>query len=228
MNMKLCLSWYFGNEFTRRLVLHFLWINFQNIKRIYLLTMPTLAPSDDNISAIAFPRPVPPPVMKAILPSKLPAGNIAVVLAGKKEARFSAAMHGVALNGLEHTCRKGSRALVIMPHTQQSSWGVYWFHSIHLSVRPASSVSSVASTVLVGSISYSYILSSIFRRCAACKASCKFWQFFKICNFDFVLFWLGIWCESLVWVIMDRREISQNVGVLVVLVSLAFTVASLN
>ena len=33
----------------------------------------------------------------------------------------------------------------------------------------------------------------------------KFWQFFKICNFDFVLFWLGIWCESLVWVIMGRR-----------------------
>ena len=26
----------------------------------------------------------------------------------------------------------------------------------------------------------------------------NFWQFFKICNFDFVLFWLGIWCESLV------------------------------
>ena len=33
----------------------------------------------------------------------------------------------------------------------------------------------------------------------------KFWQFFKICNFDFVLFWLGIWCESLVWVIIGRR-----------------------
>ena len=23
-----------------------------------------------------------------------------------------------------------------------------------------------------------------------------------MCNFDFVLFWLGIWCESLVWVII--------------------------
>ena len=29
----------------------------------------------------------------------------------------------------------------------------------------------------------------------------NFWQFLKICNFDLVLFWLGIWCESLVWVI---------------------------
>ena len=41
----------------------------------------------------------------------------------------------------------------------------------------------------------------------------KFWQFFKICNFDFVLFWLGIWC-----VIMGQRGVSQNAGVLVVLV----------
>ena len=33
----------------------------------------------------------------------------------------------------------------------------------------------------------------------------NFWQFFKTCNFDFVLFWLGIWCESWVRVIMGRR-----------------------
>ena len=45
----------------------------------------------------------------------------------------------------------------------------------------------------------------------------NFWQFFKIC--DFVLFWLGIWCESLVWVIMGRRGLSQNAGILVVLVN---------
>ena len=47
----------------------------------------------------------------------------------------------------------------------------------------------------------------------------KFWQFFKICNFDFVLFWLRIWCESLVWVIMGRRGVSQNAGVLVMMTS---------
>ena len=46
----------------------------------------------------------------------------------------------------------------------------------------------------------------------------QFWAFFWICNFDFVLFWLGIWCESLVWLIMGRRGVSQNAGVLVVLV----------
>ena len=27
----------------------------------------------------------------------------------------------------------------------------------------------------------------------------KFWQIFKICNFDFVIFWLGIQYDSMVW-----------------------------
>ena len=55
-------------------------------------------------------------------------------------------------------------------------------------------------------------------KCLAKFQNLKFWQFFKIRNFDFVLFWLGIWCESLVWVIMGWRGVSQNAGVLVVLV----------
>ena len=46
-----------------------------------------------------------------------------------------------------------------------------------------------------------------------------FGNFFKICNFDFVLFWLGIWRESLVWVGNHGAVgVSQNAGVLVVLV----------
>ena len=73
-------------------------------------------------------------------------------------------------------------------------------------------VRPVAHTVLIGSISYLYIFSSKFRRCVECKVSCKilqnFWQFFKICNF--VMFWLVIWCQSLVWVIMGRRGISER------------------
>ena len=83
--------------------------------------------------------------------------------------------------------------------------------SICPSIRPTSRVRSVVPTVLVGSISYLYILSSNFRRCDACKVACKILKlkflavfFFQICNFDFVLFWLGIWCESLVWVIMGQ------------------------
>ena len=46
----------------------------------------------------------------------------------------------------------------------------------------------------------------------------NFWQFSKICYFDFVLFWHGIWYESVVWVIMEWWGVSQNAGVLVVLV----------
>ena len=51
--------------------------------------------------------------------------------------------------------------------------GVYWFQS----VRPASRVRSVAPTVLVGSISYLYILSISFRRCVTCKVSSKIQNF---------------------------------------------------
>ena len=77
---------------------------------------------------------------------------------------------------------------IIIPLAQQSCWGVYWFHSVRPSdVRPASRVRSVVPTVLVGCISYLYILSSNFRRCVAGNVSCKikrfeFWQFF----FEFV------------------------------------------
>ena len=93
----------------------------------------------------------------------------------------------------------------------------WWPGSVCLSVRPASRVRSVAPTVLVGSFSYSYILSSNFRRCVTCKGPSKFGNlnFGNFCNFDFVLFRLGIWCESLVWEIIGQRGVSQNAGVLV-------------
>ena len=63
--------------------------------------------------------------------------------------------------------------------------------SVCPSVRPASCVRSGAN----------------FRRCVACEVSCKIskFDFFGICNFDFVLFSQGICCESLVWIIMERR-----------------------
>ena len=79
------------------------------------------------------------------------------------------------------------------------------------------SLRSVSSTILIGSISYLHILSSTFRRCVACNArfkNLKFWRIFKLCNFDFVFFWLGIQYDSMVWVIM-RRGYPQNAGVLV-------------
>ena len=94
----------------------------------------------------------------------------------------------------------------IVPHTQRSCWGVYWFHSIHPSVRPsvhpASRVHSVAPTVLVGSISYLCIVSSNCSRCAVCKASCKisniwnFGNFFKFVTLTLSCFY--IW--DLMWI----------------------------
>ena len=74
------------------------------------------------------------------------------------------------------------------------------------------------------SISYLYILSSNFRRCVTYNVSCEmlkfefFSNFFKTFNFDFVSFRLGIWCESLIWIIMGWQGVSQTTGVLVVLV----------
>ena len=40
--------------------------------------------------------------------------------------------------------------------------------------------------------------------------SFKFCQILKICNFDFVFFWLGIQYDSIVWIIMGRRVVSSE------------------
>ena len=92
--------------------------------------------------------------------------------------------------------------------------------SLTPSVHPASPVRSVTPTVLVGSILYYTSIQATSEGVSHVKflaqfQNLNFWQFLKICNFDFVLFWLGIWCESLVWVNMGRLGVSQNAGVLV-------------
>ena len=55
-----------------------------------------------------------------------------------------------------------------------------------------------------------HILSSNFRRCVVCKnlKNMKFRPILQICNFDIVLFWLGIQYDSIVWVIMRQRGVS--------------------
>ena len=67
-----------------------------------------------------------------------------------------------------------------------------------LSVCGQNRVRSVSSTILVGFISYLHILSSNFRRYVACKVCFKIQKFFKICNFDFVFFWLGIQFDPII------------------------------
>ena len=76
------------------------------------------------------------------------------------------------------------KSLFLYPRTTKLLVGYIGFTpSVRLSVRPASCVRSVAPTVLIGSISYLYILSSNFRRYVACTDSCKiskfeFWAIF--------------------------------------------------
>ena len=90
--------------------------------------------------------------------------------------------------------------MVYYTPAQRSCWGgiLVSLHpsvcpSVCPSVRPVSRIRSVAPTVLVGSISYLYILLSNFLKgVSRVKFLAKFknlyfWQFFKICNFDFVL-----------------------------------------
>ena len=100
------------------------------------------------------------------------------------------------------------------PRFNEVDRGVYWYHLVRLSVCGQNRVRSVSSTILIGSISYLHILSSNFRRCVACNARFKihltFWRIFKICNFDFVIFWLGIRYDSMVWVIMRQRGVSSE------------------
>ena len=76
--------------------------------------------------------------------------------------------------------------LLYPPHNEVVG-GVYWFHlvcpSVCPSIRPAFRVRCVAPTVLVGSISYLYILSSNFRRCVACKVYYKIWIFGNFLKF---------------------------------------------
>ena len=107
--------------------------------------------------------------------------------------------------------------------------GGYWFHSVRLSVRlsvrPYHIPCPLCSTYSSSWIHFIFIhlIKQLQRVCRVLifLQNLKFWFlaiFFKYCNFHFVLFWLGIWCESLVWVNMGRRGVSQNAGVLVVLV----------
>ena len=111
------------------------------------------------------------------------------------------------------------------PRFNEVEMGVYWFYLVRLSrlsVCGQNHVYSVSSTILIGSISYLHILSSIFIMeipipegvspvmFVSKNKNLKFWRFLKICNFDFVSFWLGIQYDSMVWVIMRRRGVSSE------------------
>ena len=110
------------------------------------------------------------------------------------------------------------------------------------------SVHSIASSVLDGFFPYMVLMITSIRRCVACDDLWPWPISSRSLNLDFVycvcsvmfsvldrlfpyliqiiatirgcrvLFWLGIWYVSLLWVIMGLRGYSQNAGVLVVLI----------
>ena len=108
---------------------------------------------------------------------------------------------------ISHSYIKWSDIFFLYPPTNEVVRGYIGFTpsvrlSVHLSVcpsvSPTSRIRSVAPTVLVGSISYLYTCQATSEGVPHVKFPAKFknlniWQFFKICSFDFVLFWLRIW-----------------------------------
>ena len=80
------------------------------------------------------------------------------------------------------------------PRFNEVERGVYWYHLVRLSVCGHNRVRSVSSTILIGSISYLHILSSNLRRCVACNARFKIWNFgdfFKFVTLTLSSFDLG-------------------------------------
>ena len=80
-------------------------------------------------------------------------------------------------------------------------------YAIQMSIRPSLIPCPLCSAYSSGWILFpfihSYQATSGGAPCLAKLQTLNFREFFKICNF--VLFWLRIWCESLVWVIMGLR-----------------------
>ena len=104
--------------------------------------------------------------------------------------------------------------------------GVYWFHLVRLSLRPSVCGQNRArsvSPILAGSIWYLHILSSNIRMFVACEVF--FSQNFEVLANSLNLwhwlwlFWFGIHCESIIWVILGRRGYPQNAGIAVGTVS---------
>ena len=121
--------------------------------------------------------------------------------------------------GPQHSCYKGSLlysswAVLIIPPASTKLIGGYT--GITLSVCP--SVDRIVSALYLQQYSldpfhictsYQATSEGVSRVMPVSKfKNLKFWRIFKICNFDFVIFWLGIQYDSMVWVIM-RRHLQQ-------------------
>ena len=88
----------------------------------------------------------------------------------------------------------------------RSCWGVYWFHSVRPSCIACPLCSAYSSGLIF--LIFIHLIKQLQKVChvKSYLQNLNFRQFFKICDFDFVLFWLEIWCESLVWVYHGAAE----------------------
>ena len=119
-----------------------------------------------------------PYIQPSIRPSIYPHDNSSQIWA--RIPKFTTNMHpGIFSAGIENVNHGHwpSRSLLYPSHNEVVGGYIGFIPAVCPSGRPASHVRSVAPTVLVGSISYLCILSSNFRRCVACKVSCKISKF---------------------------------------------------
>ena len=111
-----------------------------------------------------------------------------------------------------------TNGLIIIPPAQKVVGGYTGFTpSVRLSIRPSGIPCPLCSAYSFGWIHFIFIhlIEQLQKVCRMLRflqniKICNLCNFFKICNYDFVFFWFGIWCESLVWFIMGRQGVSQN------------------
>ena len=106
----------------------------------------------------------------------------------------------------------------LYPRFNEVERGVYWFYLVRLSACP--SVDRIVSALYLQQYSLDPFHICTSYQPASEGVSCvifvskfknlKFWRYLKICNFDFVFFWLRIQYDSIVRVIMRRQGVSSE------------------
>ena len=83
------------------------------------------------------------------------------------------------------------------PRFNEVERGVYWYHLVRLWTEswPLCIFNNIHRIHFI----FAHPIKQLQKVCRV-----KFWRIFKICNFDFVFFWLGIQYDSMVWWVIIR------------------------